>query len=153
MAALSGFLGAGAAWAVAAAWQDLRNHHILSGRVAAIFHLPGPLGALAATGAVGGLMGALGGWTGYALREWLFPRAQAIEVPPFVDARKAAADAAGSESSDGIGSARAESHGRRAEASEPRTEDKTARAGDGDTTPPGDAADAPLAGPAGDAGP
>lgn len=98
-AVLSGFLGAGAAWAASAAWQDLRNHHILSARIASLFHLPGPAGAVAATGLVGGLMGALGAWAGYALREWIFPRPQASEPPPFADARKAAADAAGSESS------------------------------------------------------
>jgi hypothetical protein len=90
MAALSGFLGAGAAWAGAAAWQDIRNHHILSGRIASLFHLPGPIGAIAATGAVGGLMGAVGAWAGFALREWLLPRNRGVEPPPFVDAGKAA---------------------------------------------------------------
>jgi len=124
MAALSGFLGAGAAWACSAAWQDFRNHHILSHRIAPLFHLPGPMGAIAATGLVGGLMGAAGAWAGYALREWLAPRALAIDPPPFVDARKAAADAAGSESSDGTDAART-----------------------------GDTPEAPLAGPGGELGP
>lgn len=137
-AALSGFLGAGAAWAAAAAWQDLRNHHILSTRIASLFHLPGPAGAVAATGLVGGLMGALGAWAGYALREWIFPRPQVGELPPFADARKAAADAAGSESSGGAGLLRA---------GKPATSDTAG------TATPGTAPEAPLTGADGEAGP
>jgi hypothetical protein len=140
MAALSGFLGAGAAWAGAAAWQDLRNHHILSARIASLFHLPGPAGAIAATGAVGGIMGALGAWTGYTFRAWLLPRTRAADLPLFADARKAAADAAGSESSGG--------------AVFPRPENGIPRADD-DAGPalPGTARDEPLAGEDGEAGP
>ena len=36
-ACLQGFVGVGAAWAVAAGWRDLRNHHILAARMAASF--------------------------------------------------------------------------------------------------------------------
>jgi hypothetical protein len=150
-AAWSGFLGAGLAWAAAAAWQDLRNHHILSARIAALFHLPGPAGAVAATGAVGGLMGALGAWAGYAVREWLRPRPQAVEPPPFADARKAAAEAAGSESSGGSGLPRApESAAQTAPAADgaaPITEAGEALPGltpDG-LSPAGEPPDAPLA--------
>lgn len=101
-AALNGFLGAGGAWAAAAAVADYRNRHILSGRMAALFHLPGPAGAVAATALAGGLMGALGGWAGYALREALRSRARRGENPireRREDARNAAAEAAGSDSS------------------------------------------------------
>jgi hypothetical protein len=106
-AATSGFFGAGAAWAAAAGWRDLRNHHILSGRIADLFHLPGSAGAIAVSALVGGLMGALGAWAGYAMREWVRPRIQPLDPPPLAEARNAAALTAGSESSDGTFPARA----------------------------------------------
>ena len=95
---LTGFVSVAAAWAMPAAWQDWRNHHLLAARVAGVFHLP-IAGPLAVTALVGGLIGGLGCWAGYTLRAWLWPRK--AEADPDLDpddARKAAADAAGSAS-------------------------------------------------------
>jgi hypothetical protein len=100
-AALTGFLAAGAAWGAAAGWRDLRNHHLLGARIAELFHLPGTAGALAVTALVGGLMGGLGAWAGHALREWIRPRVREDGPAPLAEARNAAAEAAGSESSGG----------------------------------------------------
>ena len=135
-AVLSGFLGAGAAWAAAAAWRDVGNHRILSTRIAELFQLPGPVAALAATALLGGIMGALGGWAGYALREWIRPRGLSAGMPAFADARKAAAEAAGSESS-GVTASPERSEGRAAGATRP------------DETGPAPASEGPLAGPDG----
>lgn len=93
---LAGFLGAAAAWGADAAWRDWRNRHILAERIAALFHLPGPIGAIAASALVGGLMGGFGAWAGYALRAALRP------APREAEARNAAAEAAGSASSGGL---------------------------------------------------
>ena len=119
-ACLQGFVGVGAAWAVAAGWRDLRNHHILAARMAALFHLPVPAAALAATALVGGLMGAFGAWAGYALRAWLWPRPANRLLPDRAEARNAAAEAAGSESSG------AALRPDRAEARDPRPDDPPA---------------------------
>ena len=93
----SGFAGVAAAWASAAAVQDLRNHHILAVRIAQVFHIPGG-GPLAVTALLGGLMGGLACLAGYSLRAWLWPRsAPAAPAPVPEAARKAAADTAGSD--------------------------------------------------------
>lgn len=77
---LSGFAGAGGAWLLLAAFMDWRNQHILSGRVALIFHLPSPWLLLVLTALIGGLIGGLGAWAGQALRAWLSIRREK-EVP------------------------------------------------------------------------
>lgn len=71
---VSGFLGAAAAWAGWAAVLDWRNRHLLSTRVAEIFHLPAGWAVIAATGLVGGLVGGLAAWAGFALRAYAWPR-------------------------------------------------------------------------------
>lgn len=97
---LHGFLGAAAAWGADAAWQDWRNHQILAVRIAALFHLPGPIAPVVVTALIGGIMGGLGAWAGYALRVAFRPAAAEPEPVPFAEAaRNAAAEAAGSESS------------------------------------------------------
>lgn len=70
----SGFLGAAAAWAGWAALLDWRNGHILSIRIAGIFHLPAGWTVILATGLVGGIIGGLSAWAGYALRAYVWPR-------------------------------------------------------------------------------
>ncbi len=70
----SGFAGTALAWAGLAAFLDWRNQHLLSGRIALLFHLPAGWATIALTGLLGGLMGGLGAWAGYALRAWLKPR-------------------------------------------------------------------------------
>jgi hypothetical protein len=70
---LSGFAGPAAAWAGLAAWYDFRNHHLLAGRIAALFHLPAGWLVVALTGILAGLMGGLGAWAGQALRAYVRP--------------------------------------------------------------------------------
>lgn len=65
---LSGFAGAGSAWLLLAGFMDWRNHHLLSQKMAVIFHLPSPFLLLAATALMGGLLGGLGAWAGHSLR-------------------------------------------------------------------------------------
>jgi len=72
---LSGFAGPAAAWAGLAAWYDIGNHQILSGRMAVLFHLPAGWCLILATGILAGLMGGLGAWAGQALRAYVRPHA------------------------------------------------------------------------------
>lgn len=69
----SGFGGTAPAWAACAAFLDLRNHHLLSGRMAELFHLPGGWTLILATGIIGGLIGGMGAWAGQALRAYVKP--------------------------------------------------------------------------------
>ncbi len=71
---LSGFAGAGLAWAALAGFLDWRNHHLLSHRVAGIFHFPAGVFLLAATGLIGGGMGGLAAMAGWSLRAYVKPR-------------------------------------------------------------------------------
>lgn len=71
---LTGFSGAGLAWLAAAGFLDWRNHSLLSGRIADLFHLPGSYSVLAVTGLVGGLMGGMSAWAGFGLRAYANPR-------------------------------------------------------------------------------
>lgn len=75
----AGFLGAGGAWLALAAFMDWRNYHLLSAKVAALFHLPSPLLLLALTALIGGLLGGLGAWAGQSLRAWLTLRREASQ--------------------------------------------------------------------------
>src|SRR5690606_11989368 len=70
----SGFLGTAAAWAGWAAFLDWRNRHLLSTRMAEIFHLPAGWAVVLATGLVGGLIGGLAAWAGFTLRSYVWPR-------------------------------------------------------------------------------
>lgn len=70
---LSGFGGTALAWAGLAAWLDQRNHHLLSGRMADQFRLPGGWALVLATGLIGGLIGGLGALAGQALRAYVKP--------------------------------------------------------------------------------
>ena len=71
---VSGFVGTALAWLLWAAWMDWRNHHLLSGRIAVLFHLPSLAAVLGATAFVGGLLGGMAAWAGYALGVYLKPR-------------------------------------------------------------------------------
>ncbi len=73
-AIVSGFLGAGGAWLALAAFQDWRNHHLLSTRMAGMFHLPYPWMLLLLTAVIGGILGGLAAWAGRALRAALTGR-------------------------------------------------------------------------------
>ena len=59
---LSGFAGVGLYWLVYALITDVSNGHILSGRMAALFGLPGSISFIAVTVLVGALIGGLSAW-------------------------------------------------------------------------------------------
>jgi hypothetical protein len=63
-------LGSGLAWGLTALWIDVRNHGLLSGRIAPLFHLPGSAGLLLATALVGGLTAGLGSLFGARFRRF-----------------------------------------------------------------------------------
>lgn len=71
---VSGFIGTALAWAAWAALLDWRNHHLLSGRIAGLFHLPSSLAVLGATGFVGGVIGGMAAWAGFSLGAYLKPK-------------------------------------------------------------------------------
>lgn len=60
----SGFLGVGVFWLVAALWQDIRNEHILSSKMAMLFHLPASWAFTLVTVIVGALVGGLSSLSG-----------------------------------------------------------------------------------------
>lgn len=70
----SGFAGTALAWAAWAGFRDWRNHHLLSDRIAALFHLPAGALVLALTALVGGMVGGLSAWAGFCLRAYVKPR-------------------------------------------------------------------------------
>ncbi len=70
----AGFAGTAAAWAAWAALRDWRNHHLLSGRIAELFHLPSSVAVLGATAFVGGLVGGMAAWAGFSLGVYLKPK-------------------------------------------------------------------------------
>lgn len=64
---LAGFLGVGLYWLFIALYRDAANEHILAGRMAALFHLPGPYVFAAITAIIGALVGGLSSWAGSLL--------------------------------------------------------------------------------------
>lgn len=73
----AGFLGTGMAWLALAAFMDWRNHHLLSARMAVVFHLPTHWALLVLTALLGGLLGGVAAWAGHAVRTWLTLRRRA----------------------------------------------------------------------------
>ena len=61
---LSGFAGVGIFWLVAALMRDGANDHILSTRMAALFHLPNYGLFIGVTVLIGALVGGLSAWAG-----------------------------------------------------------------------------------------
>ena len=56
---LSGFAGVGLWWLVAALFRDIPNQHILSARMAQLFHFPGYGLFILVTAIIGGLTGGM----------------------------------------------------------------------------------------------
>ena len=56
---MAGFFGVGLLWLVAALWHDGANHHILSTRMAGLFHLPAYGLFIFVTVLIGALVGGL----------------------------------------------------------------------------------------------
>ncbi len=67
---LMGFFGTAGSWAMLAGWLNARNHGLLAMRIADLMKLPAPWLLLVLTGATGGLIGALSGWSGHAMGKW-----------------------------------------------------------------------------------
>jgi hypothetical protein len=65
---LAGFLGIALFWLVAALIHDSANDHILSTKMAVLFHLPNYVLFIGVTALVGGLVGGLSGWAGALIR-------------------------------------------------------------------------------------
>jgi len=65
----AGFCGIGLCWLVAALLHDIANEHILSTRMAALFHLPNYALFIVVTVFVGGLVGGLSAWAGALIRQ------------------------------------------------------------------------------------
>jgi len=73
---LAGFLGVGIFWLIAALMQDVPNEHILSTRMAALFHLPNYGLFIAVTVFIGGLVGGLSAWAEAVIRKPLTPKGE-----------------------------------------------------------------------------
>ena len=68
---LAGFLGVFLLWALLAWWIDLKNEHVLSTKVAAIFPLGGSsLAIILITALIGALVGGFAAMSGSYLRTW-----------------------------------------------------------------------------------
>jgi len=65
----AGFWGVAILWLTISLFKDIPNHHILSQRMAGLFHLPGYSLFILVTVLIGGLIGGLGGWSGSAVRK------------------------------------------------------------------------------------
>ncbi len=65
---LMGFTGIGSYWLAVAMWKDAANEHILSSRMAALFHLPNYGLFILVTVVIGALVGGLSALSGAMLR-------------------------------------------------------------------------------------
>ena len=65
---LAGFSGIGLFWLTACVIHDSANGHILSARMAALFHLPNYVMFIVVTVFIGGLVGGLSAWAGALIR-------------------------------------------------------------------------------------
>ena len=62
-------LGVGLCWLAVALVADFKNDHVLSSKMAELFHLPSYALMIALTSLTGFITGGLGGWTAAALRD------------------------------------------------------------------------------------
>ncbi len=68
---LAGFFGIGIFWLIAALCRDIANHHILSQKMAVIFHLPHYSLFILVTVLIGAIVGGLSALSGIMLRKVL----------------------------------------------------------------------------------
>ncbi|MCD6013257.1 MAG: hypothetical protein K0Q79_3119 [Flavipsychrobacter sp.] len=64
----SGFCGVAVCWLAVALWHDIPNEHILSSRMAILFHLPGSWLFMAASVLIGAVVGGLAALSGAMVR-------------------------------------------------------------------------------------
>jgi len=67
----AGFMGIGILWLAAALWHDIPNEHILSQKMAMMFHLPHYSLFILVTVLIGGFTGGLSALSGIMLRKVL----------------------------------------------------------------------------------
>lgn len=65
---LAGFLSVFLLWLIAALLKDHANNHILSARMAELFHLKNPYVFMTVAAVAGGLVGGFAGWSGALVR-------------------------------------------------------------------------------------
>ncbi len=65
---IAGFMGIALFWLIAVLLKDIPNNHILSRRMAALFHLPHFALFIVVTVFLGSLIGGLSGWSGGLFR-------------------------------------------------------------------------------------
>ncbi len=66
---LAGFIGIASFWFVAVLMKDIPNDHILSGRMAVLFHLSDYGLLIFVVALLGGIVGGLSAWSGALLRK------------------------------------------------------------------------------------
>ncbi len=66
---LAGFCGVALCWLSIALFLDVANEHILSSRMAGLFHLPGYGSFMAVTVCLGGLVGGLAAWAAALIKK------------------------------------------------------------------------------------
>jgi len=66
-------LGSGVCWLLLAALKDYPNHHLLSQKIASLFHLPSFVLLILVCGLIGFVTAGLGGWTAAALQALFKP--------------------------------------------------------------------------------
>ncbi len=72
-AALAGFWGIALLWLSFALFQDMRNDHLFSQKMAKVFNLPSYILYIVVTFVLGGIAGALPAWAGAHLRKMFWP--------------------------------------------------------------------------------
>ena len=65
---LAGFVGVAFFWLTSALIHDIANGHILSKKMAVLFHLPNYILFILVTAFIGGLIGGLSSWAGALIR-------------------------------------------------------------------------------------
>lgn len=64
----SGFLGVFLFWVTVSLFKDFSNEHILSSRMAQLFHVPHSVLFILVSALIGGFVGGLAGWSGAMVR-------------------------------------------------------------------------------------
>ena len=75
-------LGVGLCCLIVALVADFRNEHLLSSKMAALFHLPSYILMIVITSLTGFITGGLGGWTAAALRDLFREKQSTAEQAP-----------------------------------------------------------------------